>query len=274
MKKRTIKSLAVAVLLASLLAFPAYRLSAVSKSTEVLGNVVGSGVTTLVRGLLQGHVRNFKDAIKCLTYGSVSGYGFYQSKKLVVTDHVFSGILLANLSASVIDNVTSGEGPLSYIGFSLPLVRIEIATPLARQKRSFLRVTVSPRDAISLALSFSKADRVSVRNGMLVFEADKPLANNVMGWTNSLFPTVLSGSGEWVYQHEMVHVVQSLQLMAASPEPFLQGHRREEGKASFLHFAGFRMQAIGLANDLTMAKLQSYTKYWREAEAYSLVQSK
>ena len=273
MKKRTIKSLAVAVLLASLLAFPAYKLSAVSKSTEVLGNVVGSGVTTLVRGLLQGQVHNFKDVVKCLAYGSASGYGFYQAKKLVASDHVFSGILLANLSASVIDNVTSGEGPLSYLGFSLPLVRIEIATPFAKQNRSLLRVTISPRDVISLALSFSKSDRVSVRNGMLVFEADKPLSANVLGWANSIFPTVLSGTGEPVYQHEMIHVVQSLQLMAASPEPFLHGYRREEGKAKLLSFGGFRLQAIGLANDLTLSKLQSYTKYWREAEAYSLVSS-
>ena len=273
MKKRTIKSLTVVIMLAALLAFPAYKLSAVTESTMVLGNIVGSGVTTLVRGLLQGQVHNFKDAIKCLAYGSVSGYGFYQSKKLVAANHVFSGVLLANLSVSVIDNVTAGEGPLSYLGFSLPLARIEIATPLAKQKRSLLRVTVSPRDAISLALSLSKSDRVSLRNGMLAFEADTPLAENVRGWAYSMFPTVLSGTPEWVYQHEMVHVVQSMQLMAASPEPFLKSHRREEGKAKFLDFAGFRAQTLGLVNDLTMAKLQSYDKYWREAEAYSLVQS-
>lgn len=273
MKKRTIKSLAVVIMLAALLAFPAYKLSAVTESTVVLGNIVGSGVTTLVRGLIQGQVHNFKDVVKCLAYGSASGYGFYQSKKLVAGNHVLGGVLLANLSASVIDNVTSGEGPLSYLGFSLPLARIEIATPLAKQKRSLLRVTVSPRDAISLALSLSKSDRVSLRNGMLAFEADTPLAKNVRGWAYSMFPTVLSGTPESVYQHEMVHVVQSLQLMAASPEPFLKSHRREEGKAKLLDFAGFRAQTLGLVNDLTLAKFQSYDKYWREAEAYSLVQS-
>ncbi len=273
MKKRTIKSLAVVIMLAALLAFPAYKLSAVTERTVVLGNIVGSGVTTLVRGLIQGQVHNFKDAVKCLAYGSAAGYGFYQSKKLVGGNHVFSGVLLANLSVSVIDNVTSGEGPLSYLGFSLPLARIEIATPLAKQKRSLLRVTVSPRDAISIALSLSKSDRVSLRNGMLAFEADTPLSENVRGWAYSMFPTVLSGTAESVYQHEMVHVVQSLQLMAASPEPFLKSHRREEGKAKLLDFAGFRAQTLGLVNDLTMAKLQSYDKYWREAEAYSLVQS-
>jgi hypothetical protein len=273
MKKGTIRLLAVAVMMATLLAFPAYKLSAVTEGTVVLGNVLGSGVTTLVRGLLQGRVHSFKDAVKCLAYGSASGYGFYQSKKLIAADRVFSGVLLANLSASVIDNVTSGEGPLSYIGFSLPLVRIEIATPLARQKRSLLRATVSPRDAISLALSLSKSDRMMMRNGMLAFEADTPLAANVRGWAYSVFPTMLTGTNDSVYQHEMVHVVQSLQLMAASPEPLLQSHRRDGGKAKFLSFAGFRIQALGLANDLTMAKLQSYNKYWREAEAYSLVKS-
>jgi hypothetical protein len=273
MKNRTIKSLAVAIMMAAMLAFPAYRLSAVSEGTAVLGNVVGSGVTTLVRGLLQGQVHSMKDAVKCLAYGSASGFGFYEAKKLVAADHVFGGVLLANLSASVIDNVTSGEGALSYLGFSLPLVRIEIATPLAKQERSLLRASVSPRDAISLALSLSKSNRVMLRNGMLAFEADTPLAENVRGWAYSIFPTMLNGTPESVYRHEMVHVVQSLQLMAASPEPFLKSHRREEGKAGLLAFAGFRLQALGLANDLTLAKLQSYDKYWREAEAYSFVQS-
>jgi hypothetical protein len=267
------KTWLVAILIASFLVIPAAKAEATSESTIVLGNVIGSGVTSLARGWIQGNVHSFKDAVKCLGYGLASGYGFYQSKKLVAADRVFSGILLANLSASVIDNVTSGEGPLSYLGFSLPLVRIEIATPLARQKHSFLRATVSPRDAISLALSLSKSDRVFLRNGMLAFEADKPLADNVRGWAYGIFPTMLVGTADSVYRHEMVHVVQSLQLMAASPEPFLKGHRREEGKAKFLDFAGFRVQAIGLTNDLTLAKLQSYDKYWRETEAYSLVES-
>jgi hypothetical protein len=92
MKKGTIKSLAVVIILAALLAFPAYKLSAVTERTVVLGNIVGSGVTTLVRGLIQGQVHNFKDAVKCLAYGSASGYGFYQSKKLVAGNHVFSGV--------------------------------------------------------------------------------------------------------------------------------------------------------------------------------------
>jgi hypothetical protein len=34
-----------------------------------------------------------------------------------------------------------------------------------------------------------------------------------------------------------------------------------------------RLQAIGLFNDLTLAKSQSYDRYWKEAEAYSLVVS-
>ena len=50
-------------------------------------------------------------------------------------------------------------------------------------------------------------------------------------------------------------------------------YRREAGKAKLLDFAGVRLQAIGLVNDLTLAKFQSYDKYWKEAEAYALVVS-
>jgi len=267
------KTMVIAVLLIAWLVMPSARLLAVSEKTVVLGNVVGSGVTTLARGLLQGRVHSFKDAVKCLGYGMASGYGFYQAKKQVAAGRTFSGILLANLSASVIDNVTSGEGPLSYLGFTLPLVRLEVATPFAKRPRALVSFTVSPRDAISLALAISKADRASLRGGMLSFEADEPLAENVRGWAHGIFPTVVAGKPESVFRHEMVHVVQSLQLMAASPEPFLKSYRRDEGKMKLLDFGGVRAQVLGLANDLTLAKLQTYDKYWREAEAYSLVVS-
>ena len=265
--------LVVLMLMTVWMLMPSARLHAVSEKTVVLGNVIGSSVTTLVRGLIQGEVHNFKDAAKMLTYGAASGFGFYEAKKQVASGHTFTGILLANLSASVVDNVTSGEGPLSYLGFTLPLLRLEIATPLAKQKRALLRFTVSPRDAISLAMSLSKSDRVSLRGGMLAFESDTPLSAGVRGWAYSIFPTVVTGKPESVYRHEMVHVVQSLQLMAASPEPMVHGYRRDAGKAKLLDFAGLRLQALGLVNDLTLAKSQSYDKYWKEAEAYKLVVS-
>jgi hypothetical protein len=264
----------VMILMAVFLLVPAVKAHAVSEKTIGLGNVLGSSVTALARGLIQGQVHSFKDVAKMLAYGAVSGYGFYQAKKQVAAGRTFSGVLLANLSASVIDNVTSGEGPLSYLGFSLPLVRLELATPLAKNPRSLVNFTVSPRDAINLALAFGNSDRVSLRGGMLAFEADTPLAEGVRGWAHGIFPTVVSGKPESVFRHEMVHVVQSMQLMAASPEPFLKGHRREDGKAKLLSFNGFRVQALGLVNDLTLSKIQSYDKYWKEAEAYSLVASR
>jgi hypothetical protein len=271
MKKKMLVSV---IMMIVLMLIPFARLQAITEKTVVLGNVIGSSVSTLVRGLVQGQVRNIKDVAKMLTYGAASGFGFYEAKKQVAGGHAFSGILLANLSASVIDNVTSGEGPLSYFGFTLPLVRIEIATPLAKQNRSLLRFTVSPRDAISLVMAFSKSNRVSLHGGMLAFEADTPLSQGVQGWAYSIFPIMVTGTSDWVYRHEMVHVVQSLQMMAASPEPLVHGYRREAGKAKLLDFAGVRMQALGLANDLTLAKSQSYDKYWKEAEAYHLVLSK
>jgi hypothetical protein len=267
------KTWVIMIMMAALLLAPAVKAQAVTEKTVALGNVIGSGISTLARGLIQGQVHNIGDVAKMLAYGATSGYGFFQAKKQVAAGHTFSGLLLANLSASVVENVTAGEGPLSYLGFALPLVRLEVATPLARRPRSLLSFSVSPRDALSLVMSLAKADRVSLKGGVMAFEADKPLAENVLGWAYGIFPTVVAGEPGWVFNHEMVHVVQSLQLMAASPEPFLQGHRRENGGMKLLSFAGFRAQALGLVNDLTLAKFQSYDKYWKEAEAYCLVAS-
>jgi hypothetical protein len=268
------KAWVIVIGLSVCLLFPAARLKAVNEKNVALGNVIGSSVTTLVRGMLQGKVHGLKDAAVMLGFGAASGYGFYQAKKEIAAGRVLGGVLLANLSASVVDNVTAGEGPFSYLGFTLPLLRIEVATPLARRPRALLNLTVSPRDALSLGMTIAKGGRPFVRGGMLGFAAEEPLAANVLGWAIGIFPTVVDGEPEYVYRHEMVHVVQSLQLMAASPEPFLKDHRRDEGKMKLFSFGGVRAQALGLVNDLTLAKLQSYNSYWKEAEAYCLVAAK
>ncbi len=270
MKKR---AWAIVILMTMFVFIPVARAEAVAEKTVALGNVIGSSVSTLASGLLQGKVRNIRDAARMLAFGAASGYGFYQAKKMVASGSTFGGVLLANLSASVAENVASGEGPLSYIGVALPLVRVELATPLARRPHALLNFSVSPRDALSIALSLAKADRVKLRGGILGFEADEPLAEGVRGWAIGMFPTVVAGKPDCVFNHEMVHVLQSLQLMSVSPEPFLKNHRREEGRTKLLSFRGFRAQALGLVNDLTLAKFQSYDKYWKEAEAYALVAS-
>jgi hypothetical protein len=68
--------------------------------------------------------------------------------------------------------------------------------------------------------------------------------------------------------HEAIHAIQSLQLMAVSPEPFLARQSNPERSTRALRFSGIRMQAFGLANDLVLHGLQKYDMRWKEIEAY------
>ena len=268
------KTWPIAWLLAAWLLLPKPCLQAehsVSERTIAMGNVIGCSVSTLARGLIQGKVHGLKDAARLLAYGAASGYGFYHAKKQAAAGHALAGLLLTNLSASVVDNISSGEGPLSYLGFPLPLFCLRVATPLARRPGALLNFAFSPRDLINLLQALGKSDRVMLRDGLLAFEANHPLQWNVRGWTYGIYPTVVKGKPGSVFRHETVHVLQGLQLIALSPEPFLKGHRRREGSMKIVSFCGFRLHSLALANDLVLTLLLPHEKNWKEVEARSLV---
>jgi hypothetical protein len=263
----------VAVLFMVLIMVPVAELKATSNGAVLAGNVIGTGVGTLLRGLITGNIKSFKDVSKCFIYGSVAGLGFYQSKAMAGKGNILAGVLLANLSASVAENVAMGEGPLDYLGFSFPFVHLQIATPLAKNPAAILDASFCSRDIISFVSSISKAKHVSFRNGLLTFTADEPMAKGVLGWTTGIFPTTLSNGSEQTMDHEAIHAIQSLQLMAISPEPFLARKSDSERSTRALRFSGLRMQAFGLANDLVLHGLQKYDMRWKEIEAYHFTTS-
>jgi hypothetical protein len=258
----------VVVLFSILVILPAVELKAASNGAVLAGNILGTGVSTLIKGLIMGNIKSFKDVSKCFVYGSMAGLGFYQSKAMVAKGNIFPGILLANLSASVAENVAMGEGPLDYLAFSFPFVRLQVATPLAKNPAAIFDFTFSGGDIGSFINSIKKAEHVSFRNGLLTFTADEPLAKGVVGWTNGIFPTTLSGGSSWVMEHEAIHAIQSLQLMAVSPEPLMSRKSNPDSDSKVLRFSGVRLQAFSLANDLVLHGLQKYDMRWKEIEAY------
>lgn len=239
---------------------------AASDTAVKLGNVLGNGVSTVINGIIRGKVHNFSDGLKMFLYGGASGYGFYQAKKMVSSNKVTAGVMLAQLSASVAENVSMGENPLAYIGYSFGFTRIRVATPLARNPDSVIGLDISARELVNLALAFSRGGKPVFRNGMIGFEA--PMAkNNVLGWTNGLFATTTLGTGTQVYGHEMVHVVQNLQLQSQTMyEPFLKSGD-SGSKRKMFRFKGIRLDTMGTISDLTSV-VQGYDSQWKEKEAY------
>lgn len=227
-------------------------------------NIAGNALSTLLRGVLQGNVKNVKDAAKMLLVGGAAGYGFYQAKAMVGKGNVFPGVLLANFSASVTENVALGNNPLSHISYSFGPVRVSLATPLNRRGGALITTDLSPKDILSLALAFTQADKIRIKNGLFGFEADEKMKNGAIGWNLGLFPTIVTGTKDYVYNHEVIHVVQNLQFMAASYEPYA---RKEDTKKTLFKFDGLRFQLFSIAADLSMSQF-SYENNLKEIEAF------
>ena len=268
-KKNLTGTFILVLFLISIMAVPARAHDQASEGTVRIGNILGSAVSTLVKGIIQGKVKNFGDAGKMFLYGGVAGYGFYTAKTMASKGNITSGVMLANLSASISENVSWGENPLAYIGYSLGPVRVKVATPLAKNPAGIVNVNVSAKEIINLAYSLSKADKVSFKYGLLTFEASEKLDGIALGWTKGIFPTTLFGTYDYVLNHEMVHVIQSIQLSSVSLyEPLIQkNHNDSSGKSGFFHFEGIKLDLFSLANDLANASIQ-YDSRWQEIEAH------
>lgn len=246
---------------------PSY-LKATSENTIRLYNMAGQATFTLLRGIIQGKVKSFKDITKSLIYGSAAGYGFYEAKKMIGKGHITPGVILANLSASVSENVSMGHHPLAYIGYTLGPARIEVATPFAKEPQSTFNISVTPGELITFFYSMKKANRISFRNGLITFIADETISGNYAGWTIGQYPTILTDAPDYIFNHEVIHVVQHLQMMSISPEMFLSSKPESNNEKSLIKFSGLRMNALGSITNLLFYRLQSYKTNWLEIEAY------
>lgn len=270
MKKRIISTLVAVMFISGIFGNFSPALHATSESTIRTYNVLGQGIGTLLRGVIQGKVKSVKSAAKMLFWGSLSGYGFYESKKMIGEGSVTAGIILANISASITENTARGDNPFAYLGYTLGPVRMQIATPLAGKDKTLFNVQVSPMDVLGFATAMSRADSVSFRNGMIAFEADEAFVGNARGWALGMYPTIVNGVPEHVFYHESIHVVQYIQTMSVSPQPLnCVLDRGIEGKKLFnISLLNFNFASI--LNGFTLNDKDPNVEIWNEIEAYAL----
>ena len=269
-KKNLTGTLILVLFFISIMTVPAKAHDNASEGTIRIGNILGSAVSTLVRGIIQGKVKNFADAGKMFLYGGVAGYGFYAAKNMASKGNITTGVMLANLSASISENVSWGQNPLAYIGYSLGPVRVKIATPLAKNASGIINLNVSAKEVLSLAYSISKADKISFKHGLLTFSASEKLeGTNAIGWTKGMFATTMLDTPDYVLNHEVVHVIQNMQLSSVSLyEPLIQkNHNNYSGETGLFNFEGIKLDLFSLANDLANASVQ-YDSQWQEIEAH------
>jgi len=270
MKKKVTGSIIAILFFVGIMGVSTNRLEAVSDNTIRVYNVVGQGVGTLLKGLIQGKVKSFKSAAKMLFWGSVSGYGFYESKKMIGNGSVTPGVILANISASISENVSGGEGPLDYLGYTLGPARITVATPFAGKGKTIFNVQVSPMDILNFANAMKYADKVSFRNGLISFEASEPLTPSSRGWAIGIYPTVVNGVPEHVFNHEAIHAVQYIQTMTVSPQPLSRLIHKDSSAKKWFSISLLNFNYVSILNGLTLNDKSPSHDIWNEVEAYAL----
>ena len=239
----------------------------VNDSTFALGNIIGSGVSTLLKGIIQGKVKNIGDAGKMLLFGGAAGYGFYHAKNMMAKGNHFSGVMMANLSASISENVSWGENPLAYIGYTLGPARVKFATPLAKEKKGIINLHISAKEIVNLVHAFANSDRMNFKYGLFIFESDNALENGAIGWVKGVFATTMTGTPDYVLNHELVHIVQNMQLSSVSLfEPYMNRSTASNSNKLF-HFEGIKLDLFAFANDMVNAAI-SYENRWQEIESH------
>lgn len=189
-----------------------------------LYNIGGQIGFSLLKAGIQGKIKSKKDFFKILIYGGISGYGFYKSKKMISDGKITSGILMANLSYSITENITTGKKPFHYFYYINGPIKIGVKNIFIKEKSKFIKLSISIRNLAQLLCSFIKykdTKKINYETGILTFQISDPKYTPIgAGWIRGLYPFYLKGSGNWVYKHELIHIIQNYQLMSLSPEPY------------------------------------------------------
>jgi hypothetical protein len=205
---------------------------------------------------------------RCLAAGAVGGAGLYQAKRLAGDGHITTGWLVANLSASVIENTSEGLHPLHRLGYSFGPLRVRVAT--SANAESLLDVDVNAVEIGYMTRAFIDSDDVDIRDGMIWYETDRPVIDEdgrvVHGYTWGMFPGVWSGAADDVSGHEAVHAIQSMQLDSVEPPALILDRERR-----LVRVRQIRAGALNLADNIASQAIP-YEQRWFEIEAYRLAQ--
>lgn len=232
----------------------------------VAANVGITGLMALARGVATGNVKSVPDGLVVLGTGAVAGFGFYEAKRLIGQERQATGTALAFASASVVENVASGEHPLGYVRFGPGPFDVRVRTPLARLGGPPVRLEIDPLASAGLFLPLFSTYEMGWCGVTLCYATPaNPGAPEIWGHAVGRL-LLLSGDVDvMVETHELIHYVQALQISAVTPY----------GTANALGLGGPEWN-VDLRLDWLYGLLgatstfQDYHERWSEIEAHSL----
>ena len=252
------------------------RPSQTSATKTAVINVGLTGTLALARGWLGGHVNNGREALHVFLSGAAGGYGFYQAKRLIGRRRTVPGLALAYTSASVVENASLGQHPLSHLRFGPGPFDLRVRTPFAQTHQPLATVQVNAFGTASAVLLPLLGYTPAFRSGTLHFKSDEVIeqgpAYRIRART--IARTIVLGprlpSKAW--RHELIHFTQALQVGATTPHHTLSSLR--SAPPYTLDAAGrfaWDVQFDWLYGIIALASIPiDYDARWSEIEAYTL----
>lgn len=250
------------------------RAAADDLTTIRLWNIGGQAGMTLASAAIQRKLHGWRDVVRCLTSGSVSGLGIYESKVLVGKNHPRTGWILANVAGSLSENASAGRHPLAQIGYTLGPVRFRVSMPhLDPASTSRIAVDASVYQTVAFVLAVNESGVPGFRDGLIAFQRDLRPDDDHLGATAGVFPAVFVDE-QVVWLHEFTHAVQSFQIeVAEPPSPWrrMQFNRDPPGGKRLIVFEQVKIGMFNFANSAYVAA-RPYFERWPEVEAFRLTE--
>ncbi|HEY2828552.1 MAG TPA: hypothetical protein VGJ88_00435 [Thermoanaerobaculia bacterium] len=246
------------------------------KRKYLVYNVSLTSVFTLISARVQQHVLRPKDVARDLLIGAAAGLSFYQAKRITGIGRTTEGWLLANVTASAVENTASGEHPMGRVGYTVGPFRLRFATPLARKAIANIEADWSVAETAFMVEGRRKGDHFHIRHGLIAIDRDTPWPTKDVaggffgGLTNGVFPGLAPGQPSVTWSHEMVHAIQVQQLDSVEPSVHVFGSSDPSQPRRLFAFRNVRLGFIQMLNAPTFRR--PYTERWGEVEAYGLAQ--
>ena len=191
------------------------------KSTIRNTNVVATSLLTMANTWVKrGRAFTVKDAARSLFYGGIGGYGFYKAKEAAGRDNVHTGVALAYLSSSIVENTIYGENPLAYIRYGIGPAEFRFSTPLADNAAAFTTFEFDPVEATTVALNAGNVAEWGVKDGILygvskdnLESDDLPVVYAQVGGRHIILDKDHADQ-DYTWRHESIHVVQNIQYQS------------------------------------------------------------
>lgn len=244
-------------------------------------NVAIQPLMTIASAAVQGKLRTWDDWKRCLRIGATTGAAFYGSKRLVAGGRVIEGLALANVACSMTSNAAAGRHALGRIGVTFGPVRAELSTPKEEHRSARVYLSTSIAELVSLGMMWDRSDEITFRDGLIAFRRDTAYPDfrdeNVTfdGYTIGVFPGTSLDATETIWRHEVVHVIQAIQVDALEPGWCEWGRldcREKPASEQWFEIEPLRLGIFLGATNGAMTLFLDYDERWTEIEAYRLAQ--